>query len=289
MAGHTISLCTYDRGLHPLTGKVQPYHWAFFIQIRISKKKNIGIVHQLRGMPGAFYYKGAEDVANLWKSETLKQDIPIGEVDDADLDKIEAIFQSIPIDKSESSGWNCQSWSLEGLAKLQQEGFIYDSLTGEGVYEWLKEPDDMPASEDPAPGDEEATVADSSYHASSSANDGGKKDDKKHSGVRDKGKEASHHASSSAHGSSSVDDGGKKDGKKTHSGARDKGKKASHHASSSAHASSATDDGHDLGFGSLSIQGTTPWSDGWYEDPWTNGTGTTQRYFEDGVWTDYTR
>jgi hypothetical protein len=117
---------------------------------------------------------------------------------------------------------------LKGFARLQNKGFTYNSLTRKGVYEWLKEPNDMPASRDPILGEEVVIAADSGYHASPSTNS-----------------------------SLSFDNSRKKDNKK-HSSARDKGKKASHHASSSAHASSATDDEHDLGFGSLSIQDTTP-------------------------------
>jgi len=89
----------------------------------------------------------------------MKEDIRIGEVDEAHLDTIEKILKDIPIDKSESSGWNCQSWSLEGFERLQQANFIDDSLTSKGLYEWLMEPDNMPTSKAVALDEEEATAA----------------------------------------------------------------------------------------------------------------------------------
>jgi len=146
MVKRTLYLCTYIRGNHPITDKVQPYHWIFFIQTDIEAERNNGIVHQLRGMPGGFYYQGPEEV-DLWKSELQrpKETVEIGELDDADLEKVHVILKSVQIDKSESSGWNCQDWSLDGFARLQREGFVYDYLTREAVKTWLKEEEDTTA------------------------------------------------------------------------------------------------------------------------------------------------
>jgi hypothetical protein len=138
MAIRTLYLCTYTRGNHPTTGKVQPYHWVFFIAIQTREGERTGIAHQLRGMPGAFYYPGPEDVG-LGKSEPPKDMIEIGEVDDADLDKVHRILEEVWIDKFESSGWNCQDWSLDALAKLQQKNIVYTHLTRDGIKNWLKE------------------------------------------------------------------------------------------------------------------------------------------------------
>ncbi len=76
----------------------------------------------------------------------------VGEVDDADLDRVHEILKSVWIDKSESSGWNCQDWSLDGFAMLQQEGFIYDYLTHEAIKSWLKEVEGTTASDASASG-----------------------------------------------------------------------------------------------------------------------------------------
>jgi hypothetical protein len=51
----TIYLITYDRGTYDLTGRTKPYHWSYFTQVEMKAGKNLGIAHQLRGMPGAFY------------------------------------------------------------------------------------------------------------------------------------------------------------------------------------------------------------------------------------------
>lgn len=110
------------------TGKARPYHWSFFIQKEIKGTMNLGIAHQLRGMPGAFYYKGPEDV-DLNKSGSLKEELQIGEVDEAKLDVINQRLKECRIDTVESSGRNCQDWALEGVDKLRAEGFVYESFT----------------------------------------------------------------------------------------------------------------------------------------------------------------
>lgn len=138
MAKRTLYLATYDRGTYSVTGKVKPYHWLYFIQIQLADGMNLGIVHQLRGMPGAFYYKGPENV-DLEKSGDLKEVLEIGEVDESKLGRVHEIPKELRIDAVESSGWNCQDWALDGFGALQEEGFIYGHLTVEGVKTWLKE------------------------------------------------------------------------------------------------------------------------------------------------------
>ncbi|KAK6508430.1 hypothetical protein TWF506_010522 [Arthrobotrys conoides] len=53
---HSLYIVTYDRGTHWDTGLVKAYHWAFLIELSPST----GLKHQLRGMPGAYYYPGPE-------------------------------------------------------------------------------------------------------------------------------------------------------------------------------------------------------------------------------------
>jgi hypothetical protein len=138
MAKRTLYLITHNRGTYSTTGKVKPYHWSYFIQIEAKGGKILGITHQLRGMPGGFYYKGPED-ADLEKSGSRKEELEVGEVDESKLDKIHEILKELRIDTVESSGWNCQDWALDGFEKLKEEGFIYDYLTREAVKNWLKE------------------------------------------------------------------------------------------------------------------------------------------------------
>ncbi|KAI1167541.1 hypothetical protein F5B18DRAFT_444448 [Nemania serpens] len=138
MAKYTFYLVTYDRGTYSTTGKVKPYHWCYFIQTEINGRKNLGIAHQLRGMPGAFYYTGPEMV-DLNISGSPKEELEIGEVNESVLSKIHEILKEVRIDKVESSGWNCQDWTLDGFDKLKAEGFVYDYLTPDAVKTWLRE------------------------------------------------------------------------------------------------------------------------------------------------------
>ncbi|KAK3940147.1 hypothetical protein QBC46DRAFT_386097 [Diplogelasinospora grovesii] len=122
------------------TGKTKPYHWSYFIQVKFEGSKNLGIAHQLRGMPGAFYYKGPEEV-DLAKSGSRKEQVEIGEVDDSKLDRVHEILKGVRIDTVESSGWNCQNWALDGFEKLKEAGFVWDSFTLEVLKNWLNEPE----------------------------------------------------------------------------------------------------------------------------------------------------
>ena len=132
-------IATYDRGEHWQTGKAKPYHWAFFIKT----ESNSGEVHQLRGMPGAFYYKGAEKDINPNidpdNSGHFLQKVEIGTVSGGALKAFGEACAGVTIDSSESSGWNCQSWSLEALNKIREVRGVDIWYGNAAIKEWLKE------------------------------------------------------------------------------------------------------------------------------------------------------
>ncbi|KAF1824366.1 uncharacterized protein K489DRAFT_378776 [Dissoconium aciculare CBS 342.82] len=145
MAKLPIYLVTYDRGTYDLTGQTRPYHWSYFIQLPGSStgQQRPGIAHQLRGMPGSFHYPGPEA---LDLSKTLpapNQELEIGEIDADELDRVHEILAMVSIDLGESTKWNCQNWSLEGLERMKRvEGGgigVYSHLDAKIVRDWLKE------------------------------------------------------------------------------------------------------------------------------------------------------
>jgi hypothetical protein len=89
-------------------------------------------------MPGAFYYPGPEDV-DLSKPVSVKEELQIGEVDAEKLDVVHQRLKECRIETVESSSWNCQDWTLEGLEKLRAEGFVDATHTEEVVRNWLTE------------------------------------------------------------------------------------------------------------------------------------------------------
>lgn len=62
MPKHTLSIVTYSRGVYPLTGLVKPRHWAYFFEIDFNRTDPVGVIFQLRGMPGGFHYPGPESL-----------------------------------------------------------------------------------------------------------------------------------------------------------------------------------------------------------------------------------
>jgi hypothetical protein len=56
MAKRTPYLITYDTGTYATIAKAKPYHWSFLIQ-KDQGGQNLGIAHQLRGIPGTTIYE----------------------------------------------------------------------------------------------------------------------------------------------------------------------------------------------------------------------------------------
>ncbi|KAM5347215.1 hypothetical protein ACJ41O_010220 [Fusarium nematophilum] len=123
MAKRTLYLITYDRGKHPITSTVKPYHWSYFIYIEIREGQPFGVAHQLHGMPGSFAYRGPEHV-DPSEPSPIKEQLEVGEVDDLNLERMHEILSSVHVDQSESSGWNCQDWTLERFEMLKGEGYV---------------------------------------------------------------------------------------------------------------------------------------------------------------------
>ncbi|KAK4247255.1 hypothetical protein C7999DRAFT_32337 [Corynascus novoguineensis] len=145
-----LYLVTYDRGLHPFTGRVKPYHWAYFLETAPHSSGAPGTIFQLRGMPGGFHYRGPERlvVSQDGGPGELKDKLEVGEVEvvgDNANDVQEAIvgiheaLREVEIITDESVAWNCQNWSLRGFERLKQRGVVYEYLAQESVKGWLKE------------------------------------------------------------------------------------------------------------------------------------------------------
>ncbi|KAI9894690.1 MAG: hypothetical protein M1814_002046 [Vezdaea aestivalis] len=137
--GYTLYLVTYARGTRLNTGINKPFHWSFFVQISQDDEKNLGYAYQLRGMPGAFYYAGPEEV-DLNKSHARREELDIGDIDPAKLSLVHQHLSQCNIEAAESTDWNCQDWALQGLEMLRTEGFVYDGFTADVVRNWLREP-----------------------------------------------------------------------------------------------------------------------------------------------------
>lgn len=137
MSGYAFSIVTYDRGERwDDPTKKKPYHWAFFLQT--STTSGVGCAFQLRGMPGAFYYSGEESV-NLSRSGSKNGELEIGFVPVEKYDRFKQLLEAVPIDNVESSGWNCQSWSLAALDRLRTEGLVAEKSPNNVIQYWLRE------------------------------------------------------------------------------------------------------------------------------------------------------
>ncbi|KAI5803876.1 hypothetical protein EDC01DRAFT_476687 [Geopyxis carbonaria] len=135
MSSHSLIIAAYHRGHHWQTNKPKPYHWSFFIFTNPTTLS--GIAHQLHGMPGNFWYDGPESVD---LGSTCSK-VDVGSVQSTKLERFTEICREVPIDQGESSGWNCQSWTLEVVDRLRKEGFVDEWVTNEEIRQYLKELD----------------------------------------------------------------------------------------------------------------------------------------------------
>ncbi|KFY45522.1 hypothetical protein V494_00900 [Pseudogymnoascus sp. VKM F-4513 (FW-928)] len=127
----------YDRGEQwDAPTKKKPYHWAFFIQTGTTP--HAGHMFQLRGMPGSFYYS-AEEVTDLSNIGVGNGHLEVGSIPVQKYERFKQLLEEVPINNSESSGWNYQSWSLAALHCLRKEGYIADDYPNNVVQHWLRE------------------------------------------------------------------------------------------------------------------------------------------------------
>lgn len=137
MAGYAFSIITYDRGEQwDEPTKKKPYHWAFFVQT--GNTPNIGHTFQLRGMPGSFYYSG-EEAVDISKVDAENGQLEVGCIPVEKYEHFKQLLKAVPVDNIESSGWNCQSWSLAALNDLRAEGLVGDEYSNNVIQHWLRE------------------------------------------------------------------------------------------------------------------------------------------------------
>jgi hypothetical protein len=137
MSGYSFSIVTYDRGERwDDPTKKKPYHWSFFLQTTTTS--GFGHAFQLRGMPGAFYYSGEESV-DLSRSGSKNGQLEVGFVPVKKYNRFKQLLEAVPIDNVESSGWNCQSWSLAALDWLRAEGLVAEEYPNNVIQYWLRE------------------------------------------------------------------------------------------------------------------------------------------------------
>jgi len=54
-------------------------------------------------------------------------------------DRFKQLLAAVLIDNEESSGWNCQDWSLAALQWLREEEFVDEEYQDNVVKYWLRE------------------------------------------------------------------------------------------------------------------------------------------------------
>ncbi|KAI0071751.1 hypothetical protein K474DRAFT_1630077 [Panus rudis PR-1116 ss-1] len=135
---YDLYIVAYDRGKDWRDGRTKPYHWSFFIETE-TFSLTVGIAHQLRGMPGGFYYKGAERADLREPEQPIKTTVQIGQIPKSEVDEVEPLLKTVPIDLDETTSWNCQNWAGSALALMEKRGWITEGNTFAALKEWLKE------------------------------------------------------------------------------------------------------------------------------------------------------
>lgn len=135
---YSLSIVTYDRGSVWNDDSIKkPFHWSFFVESSSTSPKT-GHEYQLKGMPGGFSYRG-EETADLQTKEGIVEILEVGIIPARKLSLVKEILQGVPIIVDEASKWNCQSWCLEALDRLREEGFVLEDYSNEVFRYWLRE------------------------------------------------------------------------------------------------------------------------------------------------------
>ncbi|OBT99230.1 hypothetical protein VE01_02740 [Pseudogymnoascus verrucosus] len=136
MSTYAFSIITCDRGEQwDSPTKMKPYHWVFWIQS--STTPNVGHTFQLRGMPGTFYHS-AEEAVDLSKLDGANGRLEVGSIPLQKYELYKQLLQEVTIDNVESSGWNCQNWSLAALDNREQD-LVADDYSNNVIRHWLSE------------------------------------------------------------------------------------------------------------------------------------------------------
>lgn len=110
---------TFVRG-PTLPQRARPYHWVFLLQSPSdTRRPHTGIVHQLHGGPGRFYYAGDESAYVLKSLAQAVNKIEVGEVEPAQLARVAEVLNRVPIVNEKGARWDCQDWAARGLEMLR--------------------------------------------------------------------------------------------------------------------------------------------------------------------------
>lgn len=110
---------TFVRG-PTLPQRARPYHWVFLLQSPLdARRPHSGIVHQLRGASGRFYYSGDESAFVLKSLAQAVNKIEVGVVEAAQLVRVAEVLNRVPIVNERGASWDCQDWTAKGLEMLR--------------------------------------------------------------------------------------------------------------------------------------------------------------------------
>ena len=124
----------YDLGIHQLTGRPRPWHWCIFA---LTGPGRFGVVYQLAGSPGDFYYPGPRMHTDPNFSQKIRLPIRIGSVWSDQMGYMERMIEQTPISQARSR-YNCQNWTMDVLHRLHAHNSEWVALSPALIGRFLK-------------------------------------------------------------------------------------------------------------------------------------------------------
>jgi hypothetical protein len=115
---YRVGVSQYERA-----DAILPYHWAILVRIEKTTAK----FYQIKGFSGSFSLDTTQEHENFTRSGSWRGAFEVGTIDVNDLGRFEEVIGGVPILHEE--GWNCQSWVVSALRRLQDAKILKSKLT----------------------------------------------------------------------------------------------------------------------------------------------------------------
>jgi hypothetical protein len=113
---YRVGVSQYERSVG------SPYHWA----ILVRTGQRVALFYQITGHVGNFALDEFKEHSNFTRSGAWRGALEVGIIDVNDLERFEEAIRDVPILQEE--GWNCQSWVISALRRLQGAEILKSNL-----------------------------------------------------------------------------------------------------------------------------------------------------------------
>ena len=97
------------------------WHWSFLLM----RDGNSGdsTAYQIRGSEQTYAYEGPDRQVDVARSRSFQGKVHVGSIPADRLHDFEQALNDVPVIRGTRTGWNCQNWIMDALARLHAARF----------------------------------------------------------------------------------------------------------------------------------------------------------------------